>query len=70
MSWSNQGGGPWGVLPGGGRGPSNLEEILRRGQDRVRGVLPGGFGSGRGVLLVGLNQGNHRPRQPGGRPGR
>ncbi len=63
MSWQNQGGGgsggggPWG---GGqspwGRGgrpqPANLEEILRRGQDRFRRVLPGGWGGGRGVIIA------------------
>src|SRR5262249_37324592 len=51
MPWNNQGGGgPWGS---GGRGPwgsgpqspgptpPDLEEILRRGQDRLRRVLPG-----------------------------
>ncbi len=68
MPWSNQGGGPWGggggggsggpwgQRPGGGAGPTppNLEEVLRRGQDRVRRVLPGGFGTGRGLLLIGL----------------
>src|SRR5689334_16087215 len=56
MSW-NSGGGPW----GGGGGPSpwsrgpqppNLEEILRRGQDRFRRFVPGGVGGGRGLLLV------------------
>jgi modulator of FtsH protease HflK len=57
MPWSNQsgGGGPWGG--GGGNGgpwgqgprpsgpqgsPPDLEDILRRGQDRLRRVLPGG----------------------------
>jgi membrane protease subunit HflK len=66
MPWNNQGGGgPWG---GGGGGPNNpwgrgggfggnrppdLEELLRKSQDRVRRVLPGGvFGSGRGLVLV------------------
>jgi modulator of FtsH protease HflK len=66
MPWNNQGGGgPWG---GGGGGPNNpwgrgggfggnrppdLEELLRKSQDRFRRVLPGGvFGSGRGLLLV------------------
>jgi modulator of FtsH protease HflK len=63
MPWQNQGGGgsggggPWG---GGqspwGRGsrpqPPNLEEILRRGQDRFRRLLPGGWGSGRGVIVA------------------
>jgi modulator of FtsH protease HflK len=66
MPWNNQGGGgPWG---GGGGGPSNpwgrgggfggnrppdLEELLRKSQDRFRRAMPGGvFGSGRGLLLV------------------
>ena len=55
MSWSNQGGGG-GQRPGGGGGggpsPPDLEEMLRRGQDRLRTALPGGFGGGRGILLV------------------
>jgi modulator of FtsH protease HflK len=61
MPWQNQGGGggggpwgggqsPWGR--GSGPQPPNLEDILRRGQDRFRRALPGGFGSGRGILLV------------------
>ena len=67
MPWNNQGGGgPWGG--GGGGGPSNpwgrgggfggnrppdLEELLRKSQDRFRRAMPGGvFGSGRGLLLV------------------
>jgi modulator of FtsH protease HflK len=67
MPWQNQGGGgssgggsgggPWGggQSPWGrGRGPQppNLEEVLRRGQDRFRRMMPGGFGSGRGVVIV------------------
>ncbi len=62
MPWSNQGGGPWGQKPGGdgsGRGgptPPNVEEMLRRGQERVRRFLPGGGGNvrvlGIGVLVV------------------
>ena len=61
MSWNqgggSGGGGPWGggQSPwgrGGGPQPPNLEEILRRGQDRFRRVMPGGWGSGRGVILV------------------
>jgi membrane protease subunit HflK len=67
MPWNNQGGGgPWGGGGGGsnnpwGRGgggfggnrPPDLEELLRKSQDRFRRVLPGGvFGSGRGLLLV------------------
>jgi membrane protease subunit HflK len=65
MPWSNQGGGggggPWG---GGGKGPwgsgpqssgptpPDLEEILRRGQDKLRRVLPGGSLGGRGFALL------------------
>jgi modulator of FtsH protease HflK len=62
MPWTNQGGGgPWG---GGGKGPwgsgpqspgptpPDLEEILRRGQDRLRRVLPGGNLGGRGLALI------------------
>jgi membrane protease subunit HflK len=54
------GGGPWG---GGGRGggnrggpprPPDLEEVLRKGQDRLRNLLPGGMGSARGLILVAL----------------
>lgn len=58
MPWNNQGGGgPWGSGNSGGpwdqgpRGPSgpqgsppDLEEIIRRGQDRLRTILPGGGG--------------------------
>jgi membrane protease subunit HflK len=66
MPWSNQGGsgggGPWGS--GGGKGPwgsgpqssgpkpPDLEEMLRRGQDKLRGVLPGGNLGGKGIALV------------------
>jgi membrane protease subunit HflK len=32
--------------------PPNLEEILRRSQDRFRQLLPGGFASGTGVAVV------------------
>jgi modulator of FtsH protease HflK len=60
LSWNNQGGGggPWGgpggQSPWGGRGrprPPQLEEMLRRGQDRFRGLLPGGWGRGRWVFV-------------------
>lgn len=67
MAWNNQGG-PWGGGGGdkGGGGPSpwsrgpggqppDFEEMLRRGQDRMKNLLPGGMGSGRvGVILVGV----------------
>jgi len=67
MPWTNQGGGgggPWGS--GGGKGPwgsgpqqqgptpPDLEEILRRGQDRLRRFLPGGSLGGRGFVLLAL----------------
>ena len=51
------GGGPWGSGPGGGGNkPPDLEDIIRRGQDRLRGLIPGGGGGGqlggRGVGLL------------------
>jgi membrane protease subunit HflK len=55
MSWNNQGGGgPWGQGPrntggSGGQTPPDLEELLRRSQDRLRRVLPGGGGGGRNL---------------------
>ncbi|MGC1354944.1 MAG: FtsH protease activity modulator HflK [Xanthobacteraceae bacterium] len=63
MPWSNQPGGPWGSGPkvpwgsgpqpsgGGGSRPPDLEEILRRSQDRLRSFLPGNLG-GRGIALI------------------
>lgn len=49
------GGGPWGQGPwggggqgGGGKEPPDLDEILRRGQDRVKRVMRGGGGGGSG----------------------
>jgi modulator of FtsH protease HflK len=64
MPWSNQGGGgPWGSGPKGpwgsgsppsGSSPPDLEDLLRRGQDKLRNVLPGGGLGGTGVLFIGL----------------
>ena len=66
MPWSNQGGGPWGTGGGGGKGPwgsgpqpsgstpPDLEEFLRRSQDRLRNVLPGGNLGGKGLALIAL----------------
>ena len=62
MPWSNQSGGggwkgggngPWGQPPkgpqgGGGNEPPDLEELLRRGQDKIRHLLPGGGRPGSG----------------------
>lgn len=43
------GGGPWGQGPRGPNGPGNtppdLEDIIRRGQDRLKRALPGGGGA-------------------------
>jgi modulator of FtsH protease HflK len=62
MPWSNQGGGPWGS--GGSKGPwgsgpqssgptpPDLEELLRRSQDKLKSVLPGGNLGGRGIALI------------------
>jgi membrane protease subunit HflK len=68
MSWKNQSGGPWGggpkgpwgsgQQPGPGRGgnqPPDLEDLIRRGQDKLKSVLPGGGGAGfggRGWIIV------------------
>lgn len=63
MAWNNQGG-PWGngQSPWGGRGggsgggggnqPPDFEEMIRRGQDRMKSIIPGGFGSGRAIILI------------------
>ncbi|HEX6144420.1 MAG TPA: FtsH protease activity modulator HflK [Geminicoccaceae bacterium] len=72
MPWNNQGGGwqggggqgPWGGRPGGGGGqqPPDLEELLRRSQERIKrffpggggpgGVGPGGFGGNRRLMVI------------------
>ena len=62
MPWKNQGGGPWGSGPKGPWGsgpqsvgprpPGDLEDLLRRGQDRLQQLLPGGYFSGMGIALV------------------
>ena len=63
--WGGGGGGnqgPWGQGPnrprGGKGGPPDLEEIIRRGQDQLKNVVPGGFNGGVfaiiGLLIVGF----------------
>jgi membrane protease subunit HflK len=63
MSWKNQSGGPWGSGGGsrgpwgsgpqpGGPTPPDLEEFVRRSQDRIRNLLPGGSFGGWGTLLI------------------
>ncbi|HVM79074.1 MAG TPA: FtsH protease activity modulator HflK [Stellaceae bacterium] len=61
MPWTNQGGGgggggpwgggpsPWGRPPQGG---PNVEDIIRKSQERLRGMLPGGFGGSPAIILI------------------
>lgn len=60
MSWKNQSGGPWGNGPRGpwGSGPSSsgptppdLEDLIRRSQDRLRTMIPGSFGA-KGIAVI------------------
>ncbi|MCU0838154.1 MAG: FtsH protease activity modulator HflK [Rhodospirillales bacterium] len=61
MAW-NPKGGPWGGGGGGGGGPwgsgpssspqPDIEEMLRRSQERLKQYMPGSFGGGRGLLLA------------------
>jgi membrane protease subunit HflK len=63
MPWNNQsGGGPWGSGSKGpwgsgpqsqGPRPPDLEDFLRRSQDKLRAVLPGNLG-GRGLAIIAL----------------
>ncbi|MCW5704476.1 MAG: FtsH protease activity modulator HflK [Bradyrhizobium sp.] len=61
MPWKNQGGGPWGSGPKGpwGQGPQSvgprppdLEDLLRRGQDKMQQLLPGGHLGSMGIALI------------------
>ncbi len=63
MPWSNQSGGgggwkgggnggPWGPRPGGPGQQPDLEEILRRSQDRLRQAMPGGRMGGPFMVLI------------------
>src|SRR6266550_57769 len=52
MPSSNQGGGPWGTRGGSGPTPPDLEEFLRRSQDKLRSILPGGSLGGKGLSLI------------------
>ena len=56
--WGSGGGGnPWGGRDrnsgGGGNPPPDIEEMLRKGQDRLKRMMPGGFGNLRSVWLAG-----------------
>jgi membrane protease subunit HflK len=67
MAWNTQGGGqgPWGGGGGGsgpggpggqggqgGQVPPDIEEMLRRGQDNLKRLMPGGAGGMRGIILI------------------
>ncbi len=66
MSWQNNGGGdrgPWGQGPkkgGGGGQPPDIDELIRKGQDKFKNAFGGGgfgggqdsFGGGKGIGLV------------------
>ncbi|MDO8534787.1 MAG: FtsH protease activity modulator HflK [Xanthobacteraceae bacterium] len=62
MPWKNQSGGPWGGGPrgpwgsgpqSGGPTPPDLEDLIRRGQDKLKTFLPGGGSlGGRGGILL------------------
>ena len=65
MPWNNQGGGggwqggggqgPWGGRPGGGGGgqgpgqPPDLEELIKKSQEKVKQLFPQGSGGGSGI---------------------
>jgi len=60
MPWNNQTGGrpgnggrgPWGGGPAGAQ-PPNLEELLKKSQERLKKMLPGGMGRG-GMMIAAL----------------
>ena len=60
MPWNNQSGGPWGA---GGKNPTppDLEELLRRGQNKLRTVLPGGNLGGKATGPRSLLNHDHPP---------
>ena len=59
MAWNSDGEGPWG---GGGQGgggprgpqPPDIDEIIRKGQEKVKSLLPSGGGSSRGIIVIAL----------------
>jgi len=53
------GGGPWGPSGGGNRGgggqgpqPPNIDEAIKKSQEALKKIIPGGIGGGRGALLL------------------
>src|SRR6478752_615592 len=68
-SGGGHGGGPWGGGGGGGGGggergggggpfgsrrPPDMEDVIRKGQERLKNLIPGGLGSFKGLLLIAL----------------
>lgn len=64
MPWDNQGGngggwqgggggnrGPWGQGPS-GQQPPNLEDIIKKGQEKLKDTLPGGGGGKLGLFII------------------
>lgn len=69
MPWNSQGGGgpwgnggnngggqnPWGKRPtGGGNPPPDLDDMIRKAQDRLKRFFPGGGGGIKGLILIGI----------------
>ena len=57
--WGGNGGGnegsPWGKKPGGGAGggqqPPDIDEVIRKGQEKLKSLMPGGFGGKKAIFL-------------------
>jgi membrane protease subunit HflK len=60
---NDKGGGPWSGGGGGGgnrgggggpfgRRPPDMDDVIRRGQERLKNLIPGGMGSIKGVVLI------------------
>jgi membrane protease subunit HflK len=50
--WGGGGGGNRGGGPFGSRRPPDMEDVIRKGQERLRNLIPGGFGSYKGIALI------------------
>ena len=57
------GGGPWSGGGGGnkgggnnpfGRRPPDMDDVIRKGQERLKNLIPGGMGSIKGAVIAGL----------------
>jgi modulator of FtsH protease HflK len=57
MPWEDNRGndrGPWGGGPKRPSGPNepDIDEVIRRAQERIKGALPGGFGGAPGIVFI------------------